>query len=341
MKLPINEADELIVDKLMASSTSSLKERSMNNGDKHLENQCDITVEFISDKCKEYYLNGELHRLDGPAIEYVNGDKEYWLNNVRIKKEDLSINKWPKCTINGLGNKEWMNEKGEYHREDGPAIEWPGGNKYWYINNKLHREDGPAIEFVNGTKEWYRNGLLHREDGPAFEGASGNKEYYLNGMPIKKEDLLTNKWPKCILDEDGNKNWRNEKGELHREDGPAVEQNCNKYWYINDKRHREDGPAVEKCNGDKAWFINGLKHREDGPAIEYADGDKEWWANGKLHRLNGPAVEYSSGDKYWYKNGKRHREDGPAVEYSSGYKDYFLNDRRVSWLQFWVLKFKF
>lgn len=38
------------------------------------------------------------------------------------------------------------NEKGERHREDGPAVEYADGSKYWYQNGELHREDGPAIE---------------------------------------------------------------------------------------------------------------------------------------------------------------------------------------------------
>jgi hypothetical protein len=71
-------------------------------------------------------------------------------------------------------------------------------------------------------------------------------------------------------------------GELHREDGPAVEYaNGNKYWYFNDKFHRENGPAIEWASGAKFWHRNGRRHREDGPAIEYADGDKEWYLNGE------------------------------------------------------------
>jgi len=46
----------------------------------------------------------------------------------------------------------------EHHREDGPAIEYADGSKWWCLNGKLHREDGPAIEYANGTKHWYRNG---------------------------------------------------------------------------------------------------------------------------------------------------------------------------------------
>ena len=61
-----------------------------------------------------------------------------------------------------------------------------------------------------------------------------------------------------IIDKDGNKQWFNSKGELHREDGPATEWvNGNKFWCINGKFHREDGPAIELSNGTKMWFING------------------------------------------------------------------------------------
>ena len=75
--------------------------------------------------------------------------------------------------------------------------------------------------------------------------------------------------------------WRNKKGQLHREDGPARE------W----------------ANGDKSWWLKGQLHREDGPAIEYANGDKEWYLNGQLHRVDGPACEYANGDKQWWING--------------------------------------
>jgi hypothetical protein len=57
----------------------------------------------------------------------------------------------------------------------------------------------------------------------------------------------------------GNIDYRNEKGQLHREDGAARE-------------HRD---------GYKAWYINGKRHRTDGPAREWMDGRKEWWINDK------------------------------------------------------------
>jgi hypothetical protein len=82
--------------------------------------------------------------------------------------------------------------------------------------------------------------------------------------------------------DNGEVNWFNEKEQLHRKDGPAIEEpDGYKAWWSNGKRHRENGPAVEKPDGSKEWWINGQLHREDGPAVEYPDGYKAWWSNGK------------------------------------------------------------
>jgi len=59
---------------------------------------------------KYWYLDGKLHREDGPAVEYANGNK-YWLLN------------------------------GKQHREAGPAIEYANGYKYWYLNGVEVTED--------------------------------------------------------------------------------------------------------------------------------------------------------------------------------------------------------
>jgi hypothetical protein len=52
----------------------------------------------------------------------------------------------------------YLNEDNEYHRLDGPAIEYSDGTKFWYKNDERHREDGPAIEYANGNKEYWYNG---------------------------------------------------------------------------------------------------------------------------------------------------------------------------------------
>lgn len=79
---------------------------------------------------------------------------------------------------------------------------------------------------------------------------------------------------------------------------------CVRYYNFKGQLHREDGPAIEHASGGKYWYLNGQLHREDGPAIEYASGSKEWYLNGQKHRIDGPAIEFASGNKVWYLNGK-------------------------------------
>jgi hypothetical protein len=79
---------------------------------------------------KRWYLNGKLHRENGPTIEYTDGTKYWHLN-------------------------------GKCHREEGPAIEWGDGTKVWVLNSMYHREDGPAVEWANGNKSWYLNGIKY------------------------------------------------------------------------------------------------------------------------------------------------------------------------------------
>ena len=88
--------------------------------------------------------------------------------------------------------------------------------------------------------------------------------------------------PVMTVDKDGTKIWKLN-GELHREDGPAVElMDGTKHWYINGKLHREDGPAVEDSSGVKFWYMNDKHHREDGPACEYPDGSIFWYTNNEF-----------------------------------------------------------
>ena len=60
--------------------------------------------------------------------------------------------------IDDEGNKYWHNSKGQYHRDDGPAVIWNNGHQRWHINGKLHREDGPAVEGASGYNSWYIKG---------------------------------------------------------------------------------------------------------------------------------------------------------------------------------------
>jgi len=56
----------------------------------------------------------------------------------------------------------------------------------------------------------------------------------------------------------------------------VIDKNGNedKSWYLNGNLHREDGPAIERGNGDKLWLIDSRLHREDGPAVEKENGER-------------------------------------------------------------------
>jgi len=68
---------------------------------------------------KHYNAKEELHRLDGPAVDLLDG----------------------MC-----GTKEWFID-GKRHRKDGPAVIWADGDKIWFLNDRRHRLDGPAVEY--------------------------------------------------------------------------------------------------------------------------------------------------------------------------------------------------
>jgi uncharacterized Fe-S cluster-containing protein len=117
---------------------------------------------------KFYYKDQDLkiaHRLDGPAVEYDNGGKAWYVD-------------------------------GQLHRVDGPAFEYVDGTKVWYVDGKRHRIDGPAFESADGTKLWYVDGKRHRLDGPAIEYAEGDKLWFVDGVfifEVNKNNKLVNR----------------------------------------------------------------------------------------------------------------------------------------------------
>jgi hypothetical protein len=88
------------------------------------------------------------------------------------------------------GTKEWKNENGQYHRDDGPAVIYPSGTKAWYKNGQLHRDDGHAVIFRDGTKHWYINDQLHRNDGPALIRPDGTQEWYIKGKAYSFKEWI-------------------------------------------------------------------------------------------------------------------------------------------------------
>jgi hypothetical protein len=213
----------------------------------------------------------------------------------------------------------------EYHTDENPLIifipKHPDhkGEKY-----QIHFGTGQFMDEEDDDVSNSKKAKLASLIKPAKEAFGQEIQKEISKYAYKKFD----DGREFIQNPDGKEWFLN--GELHREDGPAVEAtNGDKFWYLNGEYHREDGPAEEYANGNKFWYLNGELHREDGPACEYANGDKEWYLNNKLHREDGPAYEYANGDKFWYLNDKLHREDGPAVERANGHKSWYLNGKQV------------
>ena len=85
-------------------------------------------IEVDEHGTRRYYNAAkQLHRTDGPAVEYVDGPVEWHQN-------------------------------GQLHRIDGPAIVCTNGHKEWWQNGQRHRTDGPAVMWISGREVWYING---------------------------------------------------------------------------------------------------------------------------------------------------------------------------------------
>jgi hypothetical protein len=82
------------------------------------------------------------------------------------------------------GNQRCHNEKGQYHRTDGPAIFYVDGSQEWYINGKRHRVDGPAYTGINGYQEWWINNKLYF-DNKSFQQATNLSDEDMLAMILK------------------------------------------------------------------------------------------------------------------------------------------------------------
>lgn len=84
----------------------------------------------------------------------------------------------------------WRLASGDIHREDGPAVIQPNGDREWYARDKRHRDTGPAIEYAQGARAWWRHGKRHRIDGPAVISPSGVNEWIVEGRRVSDDALL-------------------------------------------------------------------------------------------------------------------------------------------------------
>ena len=117
----------------------------------------DCRVDF--DGTLRYYnMQGQLHRVYGPAVEYAD-NTQAWFRNGRL------------------------------HREDGPAVIFGNSGRHeWWQNGHPHRVDGPAVACTDGYRVWLQNGQRHRIDGPAIEYSGGEREWYINGKPLTEAE---------------------------------------------------------------------------------------------------------------------------------------------------------
>ena len=83
-----------------------------------------------------FNLNKTLHRIDGPAIEYPNGETLWYMD-------------------------------GKLHRTDGPAMEYPNGDQRWYIDGARYSKEAfdnlirttktlSSVDKSKDPREWVR-----------------------------------------------------------------------------------------------------------------------------------------------------------------------------------------
>jgi hypothetical protein len=132
----------------------------------------------------EWWSNGDRHREDGPAVIHPDGTQEWWIHGERQRSEgpqreeqrreievvnnpDGTREEWFNGRLlrivhpNGMNEVfeegereptiEWLNEDGETHREDGPAIISPDGSAEWWIDGEHIRSEAYNHE---AYREW-------------------------------------------------------------------------------------------------------------------------------------------------------------------------------------------
>lgn len=81
------------------------------------------TCKITENGSEWWWLDGKLHREDGPARLHVTGEYVWWLN-------------------------------GEMHRVGGPAVK-SISVEWYYFKGQKHRVDGPAYITYDGKIAWY------------------------------------------------------------------------------------------------------------------------------------------------------------------------------------------
>jgi hypothetical protein len=86
-----------------------------------MNNESQLSIDHCGTKIWKT-KEGKLHRLDGPAVEYEDGGKEWFQN-------------------------------GKRHRLDGPAVECIYGKKKWFKNGKLFKNKDDFLESLTDEEK--------------------------------------------------------------------------------------------------------------------------------------------------------------------------------------------
>ena len=116
------------------------------------------------------YSGRNIHRDDGPSIEWPSGTK-WWCQNGKLHRTDGP------ALITDSETNTWY-QHGQIHRSDGPAYVTRHGES-WFWEGRPHRIGGPAEILADGRRTWYLHGNVHREDGPAVEGPHDFRQWWL------------------------------------------------------------------------------------------------------------------------------------------------------------------
>ena len=140
-----------------------------------------------------YWIDGKKHREGGPAVIYSNGILEYWIEGKLVDEYRPGFGCFePKSreeAIERLNSKErpftremyLANIDNIWPEMKNGLIVTEKGTKLYYKDDMVHNEDEPAVIYNNGTVEYRIEGELHRRDGPAVIYSNGTLEYWIEG----------------------------------------------------------------------------------------------------------------------------------------------------------------
>lgn len=282
-----------------------------------------------------WYKDDELHRVDGPAVIYTDGDIGWFIDGVGIRSSQLYQQ------LAGLSDEDMLSLILKYGSptKENPEYDEYTNAQFWYNDySKLHRTDGPAAIYSSSIKFWYINGVKITS-ADEYQQLTSLTDDQMSAL-ITEYDGFATVYP-VINEFDGTKEWFNE------------DDDFGDFHFM---LHRDDGPARICADGQEEWYFYGQCHRDDGPAIVHPDGTGEWyledilitedyifaWRSGisskQLYKMilthGGLTVESymndEDGNKFWCdEEGEYSHEYGPAFVNSDGTLEWYIGGIRA------------